>query len=63
MPESDQIPLRLNRHLIKCPRCGKHGVRDWPGEKILFAPAKCAHCGEEFVIAMNQSRPALSRRT
>jgi transposase-like protein len=54
MPEADIIQLGFIRHLIKCPHCEKQTVQRWPGEMILYAPAKCKQCGEEFVIVLNE---------
>jgi transposase-like protein len=56
MSEGELINLGLNKHLIECPHCKKQIVHNWPGEKILFAKAKCASCNREFVIAMNRPR-------
>jgi transposase-like protein len=58
MPEDDSIDLGLNKHLINCPHCQKQTVHPWSGSTILFSPAKCAHCGRDFVIVLNQPRPA-----
>jgi transcription elongation factor Elf1 len=56
MSESDLINLDFNRHLIQCPHCQKQTVHHCPGDMILFATAKCAHCGREFLIALNKPR-------
>ncbi|MGA2980611.1 MAG: hypothetical protein ABSD76_13560 [Terriglobales bacterium] len=57
MSEGDLINLGFDKHLIKCPHCQKQAIHQWSGTMILFSPAKCAHCGREFVIALNQPRP------
>jgi hypothetical protein len=31
-------------------------VHHCPGEMILFATARCTHCGREFLIALNKPR-------
>jgi transposase-like protein len=56
MSEGNLIHISVNRHLIKCPHCQKQTVQNWSGNMILFAPAKCSHCGKEFVIALNEPR-------
>jgi transcription elongation factor Elf1 len=56
MSEGDLINLDCNRHLVKCPHCQKQTVHNSPGKMILFATAKCGHCGREFLIAMNKPR-------
>ncbi len=57
MSEGDLINLRFDKHLITCPHYPKQTVHHWSGTMILFSPAKCAHCGGEFVIALNQPQP------
>jgi transposase-like protein len=57
MSEVDLIHLGFDKHLIKCPHCQKQTVHPWSGTMILFSPAKCAHCGRAFVIALNQPLP------
>jgi len=54
MSDGDLIDLDANNHLIRCPHCQKQMVHKCPGGMILFAPAKCLHCGREFVIALNK---------
>jgi DNA-directed RNA polymerase subunit RPC12/RpoP len=56
MSEGDLIDLDFNRHEIECPHCQQQTVHHWPGNMILFATAKCTHCGREFLIAMNEPR-------
>lgn len=57
MSEGNLIQLSPHRHSIKCPHCQKQTVHHWPGNMILFAPAKkCANCGREFLIALNKPR-------
>lgn len=56
MSEGDLIDLRLDKHLIRCPHCQKQMVHNWPGTMILFAAAKCTHCGKNFLIALNEAR-------
>jgi transposase-like protein len=62
MPEDDLIDLAFDQHLITCPHCHQQTVHPWSGTIILFSPAKCSHCGQEFVIALNQPRPKLNSR-
>jgi predicted Zn-ribbon and HTH transcriptional regulator len=54
MPEADIIQLGFVKHLIECPHCQKQIVQNWPGNMILYSPAKCKECGKEFVIALNK---------
>jgi len=56
MSEVDLINVGFDKHLIKCPHCQKQTIYPWSGTMILFSPTRCAHCGREFVIAMNQPR-------
>ncbi len=56
MPEDDVIGLGFHQHLLKCPHCQEQTVHHWPGTMILFAKAKCTHCGRDFLIALNQAR-------
>jgi DNA-directed RNA polymerase subunit RPC12/RpoP len=54
MLEVDLIDIGFNRHLIRCPHCQKQTVYNWPGDMILFAMAKCSHCGRAFLIKLNK---------
>ena len=56
MSDGELINLDFNRHLIQCPHCQKQTVHHCPGDMILFATAKCAHCGRAFLIALNKPR-------
>jgi transposase-like protein len=56
MSEGDIINLGFERHLIQCPHCQRQTVHNSPGKMILFATAKCTHCGREFLIALNKPR-------
>jgi transposase-like protein len=56
MSEAEIIHLGFIRHLVKCPHCQKQSTQNWPGNMILYTPAKCKNCGREFVIAMNKPR-------
>jgi DNA-directed RNA polymerase subunit RPC12/RpoP len=58
MSDVDVITLGLDRHDIKCPHCQKQTTHDWPGTTILFATAKCMHCGNKFLIALNDPSQA-----
>jgi transcription elongation factor Elf1 len=56
MSEGDLIDIGSNKHLIECQHCQKQTVHHCPGDMILFAAAKCSHCGREFLIALNKPR-------
>jgi transposase-like protein len=56
MSDADLIGLGLNQHLLECPHCKKQTVHKWPGSMILFASAKCIHCGQDFLIALNKPK-------
>jgi transposase-like protein len=56
MSDVDLIDLSDNCHLLTCPRCNKQTAHRYTGSVILFATTKCAHCGQEFVVAMNEPR-------
>jgi hypothetical protein len=58
MSEVGLVNIGLVRHLIRCPHCEKQIVHNWPGSMILFATAKCLHCGKGFLIALNRPRAA-----
>jgi DNA-directed RNA polymerase subunit RPC12/RpoP len=59
MSELDVIPLALSRNEIKCPHCHEQTIHNWPGTTILFATAKCMHCGNQFLIALNEPKSGL----
>jgi len=59
MSDVDLITLGLDRHDITCPHCQKQTTHDWPGTTILFATAKCMHCGNKFLIALNEPQSGL----
>jgi len=48
------LRLDLVTHDLECPYCQKKTRRFWPGDTIMFASAKCAHCGMEFDIVQNK---------
>ncbi len=54
MPEDELIALDCEKHELQCPHCKKPTVHDSPGKIILFAAARCMHCGQDFVIAMDK---------
>jgi len=56
MSDADLIDLSDNRHLLTCPHCKKQTAHRHVGSVILFATTKCTHCGQEFVVAMNEPR-------
>ena len=61
MAEVDVVHLGLNRHSIKCPHCQEQTIHNWPGNTILFATAECTHCGNKFLIALNEPQTGDSR--
>lgn len=52
-----EIDLNLNRHQVECPHCQQETVHFSPVEMILFARAKCSHCGQEFLIVHDEAVP------
>jgi DNA-directed RNA polymerase subunit RPC12/RpoP len=51
-----EIPLDFERRDFACPHCHKETAHDWPGATILFATAKCQHCGKRFLIVQDKPR-------
>ena len=56
MPEDELIALDFEKHELQCPHCKKPTVHDSPGKIILPATARCAHCGQDFLIALDKPR-------
>lgn len=54
MRDTDIVDFGFVTHSVKCPHCEQPTVQNWPGNVILFAPAKCQSCGEDFVISLNE---------
>ena len=49
-----EVSLGFDRHETKCPHCQEQTEHFSPGSMILFARARCVHCGSEFLIVQNE---------